>query len=353
MTVPKRIRPFFLHDRALLGELCRIANDVICRFFRQALSRDDLRPGIICAVQTYGSLVNFNPHLHLLVSDGAFDAEGRFHPLPWREAKKLEAATKHLQRRALRLCVNRGLLQPEDMERMLKWKFPGFSIHNKVRVCAHERKGLEDLICYIARAPVALDRLHYDGSSNGDAKSVIYRSQHIHPGEGANFVATDPLEFLARLSDHIPDRGLKLIRSYGFYAAASRAHRKAAGSSLSAISMPEKEPSRCSSTWARLIHRIYGEDPLVCPKCGGRMKIISFITEAATIKQILDHVGIPSDPPQTSPSRAPPKMVQGEFEELEGFEIDTNDDLFPVDPPFSDDDFIDPPSDDDAVTYLQ
>jgi len=35
--------------------------------------------------------------------------------------------------------------------------------------------------------------------------------------------------------------------------------------------------SRCGKTWAMLIMRVYEVDPLCCPECGGRMKVVSFI----------------------------------------------------------------------------
>jgi len=31
--------------------------------------------------------------------------------------------------------------------------------------------------------------------------------------------------------------------------------------------------------WARLIQKIYETDPLCCPKCSGKMKILSFIED--------------------------------------------------------------------------
>jgi hypothetical protein len=39
-------------------------------------------PGIILFVQTFGDLVNFNPHIHVLAADGAFDVDGGFRVLP-------------------------------------------------------------------------------------------------------------------------------------------------------------------------------------------------------------------------------------------------------------------------------
>jgi len=39
------------------------------------------------------------------------------------------------------------------------------------------------------------------------------------------------------------------------------------------------------------IARIYEVFPLLCPPCGGQMRIIAFITHSADIGQILEHIG--------------------------------------------------------------
>ena len=51
-------------------------------------------------------------------------------------------------------------------------------------------------------------------------------------------------------------------------------------------------------------------DPLCCPRCGGEMKIISFITDPLVIQQILEHLGLWAK----KPSRDPPN--QESFSEL-------------------------------------
>ncbi len=58
--------------------------------------------------------------------------------------------------------------------------------------------------------------------------------------------------------------------------------------------------------WAALIARIYEVFPLLCPICGGQMRIIAFITHSIEIRQILDHIGVDSEPPRLSPARGPP-----------------------------------------------
>ena len=39
-----------------------------------------------------------------------------------------------------------------------------------------------------------------------------------------------------------------------------------------------------------MLHRILEVDPLLCPKCGVEMKVVSVITEPATIDRILKHI---------------------------------------------------------------
>jgi hypothetical protein len=36
-------------------------------------------PGVIAAIQTYGTRINFHPHLHFLVTEGGVDEAGVFH----------------------------------------------------------------------------------------------------------------------------------------------------------------------------------------------------------------------------------------------------------------------------------
>ena len=39
-----------------------------------------------------------------------------------------------------------------------------------------------------------------------------------------------------------------------------------------------------------MIRKVYEVDPMICPKCGGTMKIIAFITEYAVVDRIIDHL---------------------------------------------------------------
>ncbi|MGZ6970982.1 MAG: hypothetical protein ACXVID_04905 [Thermoanaerobaculia bacterium] len=50
------------------------------------------------------------------------------------------------------------------------------------------------------------------------------------------------------------------------------------------------ESARDRGCDSQLIRRIYEVDPLVCTRCGGAMRIVSFITERPVILKILRHL---------------------------------------------------------------
>lgn len=58
--------------------------------------------------------------------------------------------------------------------------------------------------------------------------------------------------------------------------------------------------------WALLLARIYDGFPLWCPNCGGEMRLVAFVTEAAAVRDILAYLGEPIAPPRLAPARGPP-----------------------------------------------
>lgn len=58
--------------------------------------------------------------------------------------------------------------------------------------------------------------------------------------------------------------------------------------------------------WALLLARIYEALPLLCPKCGGEMRIIAFINEGPVIREILGRVGERTSAPIMTKARGPP-----------------------------------------------
>ncbi|MGA1870857.1 MAG: hypothetical protein ACMUJM_20160, partial [bacterium] len=67
--------------------------------------------------------------------------------------------------------------------------------------------------------------------------------------------------------------------------------RENTGAIVKVIVEEKKGKSKASSTWARLIQKIFEIGPLVCPKCGKEMKLVAFITDFKKTQKILKHIG--------------------------------------------------------------
>jgi len=63
---------------------------------------------------------------------------------------------------------------------------------------------------------------------------------------------------------------------------------------------------KCRISWAVLIKAVFEVDPLKCPKCGGTMKIVSFVEEPIVIRKILKQCNLWKN---LTP-RAPPKSEE-------------------------------------------
>ena len=276
-TIPKSLRIFFKFRRKLLGELCRAAVKTLTVYF-EALTGEELVPGIIVAVQTFGDRINFHPHLHLLLTEGGVDRAGIFHRLPRLDDARL---AEIFGREVLALLVSKGLLSPEWAERILSWRHTGFNVHSRVR--ARTKVEAERVGKYMVRPVMAMERLLFLEREG----KVGYR----HGQNGAELETMDYLEFIARVTSHIPDKGQVMVRYYGLYANAHRGKVRKADRVPGALGMIEEEPRPVPSKgWAEMIRKVYEVDPLVCPKCGGRMKIVAFLTKYAVVDRIIRHL---------------------------------------------------------------
>ena len=137
------------------------------------------------------------------------------------------------------------------------------------------------------RSPVSLQRLNYIP----ETQQVLYQSNKGHDQEDSEII--DSMEFLARVLMHVPDLNKPYIHHYGIYS--NRSQHKPRKDSTSAEATQNEDPPFVSNSnlrrrWANLIRRVYQADPLICPKCGSKMRILSFITQPRVINKILQHL---------------------------------------------------------------
>jgi len=366
-TIPKRLRIHTRFDRSLLGKLCSCAWSCLKAEIQRILGRDDVLPGMIAAIQTHGELLHWHPHIHTLVTCGAFTPSGSPRPLDGRgaggeggflevPALDLERLRAAWQEAVFELYLAEEKMEPEVVENMRTWPHSGFSVDQSVYLAARDEAGIERMVQYMTRCPFSLSRLVKVTA----AGQVVYKAEKqacrafpdpkgdgTRRGPKRNFQILSPLDFLAEFTQHIPPTGSHLIRYYGWYSNKARGQRRkrqqaeaelaatptalGAGLATAPILGPEVSSElplrrRVSQTWAMLIKRVYEVDPLACPRCGGPMKVIAFIEppQADVIEKILRHCGLwhPSSP-RAPPGGDPSVHDPDEPRELTYVDIDT------------------------------
>ena len=94
-TLPKMLRPYFMRQRELLGDLARLAYETIKELMAEAVGDPHARPGVVVVPQTLGSVVNQHPHAHCLASRGVWDAQGQWTPVPYIDTIAAEKLFRH------------------------------------------------------------------------------------------------------------------------------------------------------------------------------------------------------------------------------------------------------------------
>jgi hypothetical protein len=292
LTLPKRLRATFVHDRRRLGGLSRVAYRTLREYLRAALGERELAPGAIVCVQTFGSLVHAHPHLPVLVTDGAYRRDGTLVAAPAHDATVLEEAWR---RAVLGWFVAQEWLEEEAAEAMLAWPHSGFGAHVGPRLAAEDREGLLRVARDAARAPVAESRRRDDAE-----RAEVERVSDARDGPDVGVHRMTTLESLARGVDHVPERYETSIRYDGAFATQRRVWWRRRGIML--VEAPPAEPaaSEPAAEWpslrarrrrrAELLRRVYAVDVEGCPRGGGEARIVGFVTEPQVARRMLAHL---------------------------------------------------------------
>jgi hypothetical protein len=155
-----------------------------------------------------------------------------------------------------------------------------------------------------------------------DDERVLYHLPKPTP-DGHTVLQLTPLELIGRIAALVPAPRVHRHRYYGVLAPNARwrpavtalvcaGHSDANDGTSSDDAVPKdagdetayRSPARY--LWAILLARLYEIFPLICPLCGGQMRIIAFITDGPVIHHILDSIGEPSRPPPIAAARGPP-----------------------------------------------
>jgi ribosomal protein S27E len=222
------------------------------------------RTGIVTLVQRFGSALNLNIHLHMIVLDGVYTTQDggdvRFHHVFTPEHEQMEKVLERLIARIVRRLTRDGWLiadpdypwldlAPQDGldsldaastryrialgpaagQRMLTLRshsllradpLPkpftvernGFSLNAAVACQPDQRERLERLCRYVTRPAICLERLSVDAAGR-----VIVELAHPFR-DGTTHIVFDPEDFMARLAALVPRPRANLTRYHGVFA---------------------------------------------------------------------------------------------------------------------------------------
>jgi hypothetical protein len=229
-----------------------------------------------------------------------------FRVAPRFETKQLEEIFRH---NVFKMLLSKGKITQDLVNMLMSWRHSGFNVFCGRRIQPEEEAAMDNLARYIIRASFSQDRMTYIPE---DSK-VVYQSK-----DGKEEKIFDALEWLAAMCSHVPNKGEQMVRYYGYYSNVARGKRKMSDQDelIPSILEPVEDPDfsgdgtskEYRKNWARLIQKIYEVDPLTCPKCKGRMRILAFIEDEEVIKKILKHLGlwdIKARPPPKSTATSP------------------------------------------------
>jgi len=149
-----------MYDHKLLAKLSLCAWRILSEYLKASVSVDNpvpglvagkarcspMQPGCVIAVQTFGEFLNFNPHLHIIATDGCFYGDGEFMTGISPNAADLEAA---FAVEVFALLKKERKINRIVIDNMNTWQHSGFNIYCGPPVEPWDDEGAERLAQYI------------------------------------------------------------------------------------------------------------------------------------------------------------------------------------------------------------
>jgi Putative transposase/Transposase zinc-binding domain len=263
-TMPDVLWPLFRENPRLAKALSALAAMIL----QVGMSaRYGLRVGVIAIPHTFNGKLEFNSHVHTMVTGGGLcDSSNTWVARVYYDRNRLMESWRKAVIALLRAALRAGQLQTamsfEQMEALLiqqeqRWW--------SVNIQTFKSKGhfLKYAGRYLRRPPVAQRRIINIGKRTVTFWAKDKKKQHRRV-----YVQRSLEEFIDRWAQHIPDRYQHAVRTFGLFAPRTLGQTSAA---IFAILGQERRPCPKPRRWADSLKRDFGHDPLL-DSTGKRMK---------------------------------------------------------------------------------
>ena len=260
-TIPEELRKFFGIDRQRLKILPKCAARAVTSWMHSLNKKEEFTPGIVTVIHTFGRDLKWNPHVHMMVTEG-----GKGNITEWRHIRHIsyESLRKRWQKILLDEITNiSGNTKEVKLikNKLYKEKVKGFYVHAKTEIKS-AKIAAKYVGRYVGRPAISESRiLKYDG------KNVTYKYTR-HEDNKVIVETVHVYEFIKRIIRHIPEKNFKMIRYFGIYSRRSKCK-------VNFIKMIDKmvlSIRKSIANWENRILAITGVDPCKCPNCNNKMR---------------------------------------------------------------------------------
>ena len=253
-TIPAELRRYFRADRMLINILFNAVNLTISDVFDYKA----ITPGFICTLHTYGKDIKWNPHIHVLVTEGGLNKLGKYIDFYY---LSFELLRKKFQYHLLTLLSKELASSFDELKDYLFNNYPkGFYVRAKKKKSPNNIKEAEYILRYSGKPAIAASRI-----INYNDHEVIFK---YHTDEHEQIVTLSIFDFFKKLIVHIHDENFKTIRYYGIYTSQNKQAK-----TFSECNTYDNIKSEKLS-WRELIIKSFKKDPLICKDCNRVMELV-------------------------------------------------------------------------------
>jgi hypothetical protein len=253
--MPDLLWPFFRDNPSLTRALPALAAEVIRA---QVGLKHGLRVGVIAILHTFNGRLEFNSHVHTMVTGGGFRASlGTWAPRVYYDQDQLMKAWRKaviaLLRAALRAGQFRTELTADQMGDLLThlercwWSIKIQSFRDKWHFLQYAGR-------YVRRPPIAQRRITWIAERT---VRFWYKDKRLRRRV---YVKCSLKEFIERWAQHIPECSQHDVQSFGLFAPRALSQTSAA---IFAILRQERKPRPKPRRWEDSVKRDFGRDPLL------------------------------------------------------------------------------------------
>jgi len=280
-TLPEGLRPLALRNQKVVYNLLfQAASETLLQLAKDGKYLG-AEIGFITLLHTWSQTLIDHPHVHCLVTGGGLSLDGR----RWVSSRKgfflpvkvLSSLFRGKFLDRLKKAYESGKLRfPGKIEALrrdfaFKKFLTGLYQREWVVYAKPPLKSPEQVMDYLGRYThrVALSNERLVSLSGNQ---VTLRWRDSTDGDKIKLLTLEALEFIRRFLLHVlPDRFVK-IRHYGLLSNRSRKRNLGRCRKLLVVWRKEEPEESAQETWEKLLTRLTGIDPRVCPFCGqGKM----------------------------------------------------------------------------------